>query len=246
MEFEESPRAGRSGTGHGLRRDTPALQYSSMRAVLFDFDFTLADSEDAIVECVNHALTNMGLLAATPQEIRRGIGLSLEAIYELLTGRDGEGARRFRSLFIEHADRVMADGTSLYPWVPETVARLRGEGLTLGVVTTKRRHRVAEVLEREGLLPEFRIIVGADMVRRTKPDPEPLELALRKLSLEPKDALYVGDNAVDAAAAHAAGMAFAGVATGTTPPEELKRLGALAVLPSAEAVPELIAGLSPR
>ncbi len=212
-----------------------------MRAVLFDFDFTLADSEGAIVQCVNHALTNMGLGEAAPEEIRRGIGLSLEEIYELLTGRNGGGAQQFRRLFIEHADRVMADGTSLYPWVPGIVRELRGRGLELGIVTTKRRYRVAEVLEREGLLPEFRVIVGADMVERTKPDPEPLVLALKELALEPDDVLYVGDNAVDAVAAGSAGVPFAGVLTGTTPRGELERLGALAVLSSAEAVPELIA-----
>jgi len=102
-----------------------------MRAVLFDFDFTLADSEGAIVQCVNHALTNMGLGEAAPEEIRRGIGLSLEEIYELLTGRNGGGAQQFRRLFIDHADRVMADGTSLYPWVPGIVRELRNENIDI-------------------------------------------------------------------------------------------------------------------
>jgi len=217
------------------------LQCCAMRAVLFDFDFTLADSEKAIVQCVNHALTKMGLREASPEEIRQGIGLSLDAIYELLTGRNGEGTRRFRALFIEHADRVMADGTSLYPWVSRTIATLRARGLELGIVTTKRRYRVVEVLGREDLLPEFRVIVGADMVRRTKPDPEPLEVALEVLRLEPAEVLYVGDNAVDAMAAGAAGVPFAGVLTGTTPGEELMRLGAVAVLETAAAVPELVA-----
>ncbi|HHQ49655.1 MAG TPA: HAD family hydrolase [Acidobacteria bacterium] len=211
-----------------------------MRAVLFDFDFTLADSEAAIVRCVNHALVGMGLPKAAPEQIRRGIGLSLERIYELLTGEDGDGAQRFRTLFIEEADRVMAKGTTLYPWVAGTIETLRSRGLALGIVTTKRRYRVHEVLEREGLADRFAVIVGADMVRRTKPDPEPLERALEELGLEAGEVLYVGDNSVDAMAAAAAGVPFAGVLTGTTPRQELERLGARAVLPSAATVPDLL------
>ncbi len=217
-----------------------------VKAVLFDFDYTLADSSEAIVDCVNHALVGMGLSPAEPEAIHRGIGLGLVEIFQRLTGLDGDLAGEFRRRFIERADEVMSDGTHLYPWVPDTLHALRDRGLALGIVSTKRRHRIAGVLERDGLAPLFGTIVGADMVERLKPDPEPLLLALDHLGAAPGEALYVGDSMADARAAAAAGVPFAGVLTGTTPREELASLGAVAVLDSAAGVPALLEGLRAR
>ncbi len=217
-----------------------------MKAVLFDFDYTLADSSEAIVECVNFALAGMGLPQAPPEEICRGIGLGLAEIFRRLTGLDGDLAGEFRRRFIERADEIMSEGTHVYPWVPDTLRRLAERGLRLGIVSTKRRHRIAGVLERDGLAPLFATIVGADMVERLKPDPEPLLLALDHLGIGRDEALYVGDSLTDARTAAAAGVAFAGVLTGTTPREELASLGAVAVLESGAGVPDLLEVLRRR
>ncbi len=57
-------------------------------AVVFDFDFTLADSSAGVAECVNHALGAMGLPAAAPQAIYRTIGLSLTETLKRLAGAE--------------------------------------------------------------------------------------------------------------------------------------------------------------
>jgi phosphoglycolate phosphatase-like HAD superfamily hydrolase len=55
-------------------------------AVLYDFDFTLADSSPGVVDCVNCALRQLGLSAAPPDLIRQTIGLSMSATLAHLTG----------------------------------------------------------------------------------------------------------------------------------------------------------------
>ena len=191
---------------------------SGYEAVIFDFDFTLADSFRGIVECANHALNVMGLPATTPDEIRRTVGYSLpESLVRLAGEEHSARGMEYMRLFVERADDVMADLTIVYDYVPETLERLRDRGLRLGIVSTKFRYRIEGVLGREGLLEPFEVIVGGEDVSEFKPDPESLNLALGKLGLGPEAVLYVGDSVVDAEAASRAGVPFAAVLSGPTP-----------------------------
>jgi phosphoglycolate phosphatase len=190
---------------------------SGYKAVIFDFDFTLADSFRGIVQCANHALQVMGLPPTTPDEIRRTVGYSLpESLVRLAGEEHSARGREYMRLFVEKADEVMADLTYVYDYVPETVEHLRGRGLRLGIVSTKFRYRIEDVLGREGLLEPFEVIVGGEDVSEFKPDPESLNLALGKLGITPEAVLYVGDSVVDAEAAMRARVPFAAVLSGPT------------------------------
>ncbi len=202
-------------------------------AFIFDFDFTLADSFKGIVECANHALQAMDLPPAAPDVIRKTVGYSLpESLVQLAgeaqSGRGGEYTR----LFVERADGVVADCTVVYDYVPETVEHLRERGLRLGIVSTKYRYRIVEVLGREGLLEPFEVIVGGEDVSEFKPDPESLNLALEKLGIRPEATLYVGDSVVDAEAAMRAGVPFAAVLSGSTPREAFSKFEIRMILDS--------------
>ena len=215
-----------------------------MKALLFDFDYTLADSSDGIVACVNHALNALKLPEARPSEIRRTIGLSLEVMFDRLTGLDGRLALEFRRRFIERADEIMVPSTHLYPWVNNLIGELAGLGLELGIVSTKRRGRIEAVLAREGLDSAFSIVVGSDMVSAPKPDPEGLLLALETLGARRDQAAYVGDSPADAEAALRARLSFIGVLSGTTPEPELARFPCRAILPDASSIAHVIGGAS--
>jgi len=186
-------------------------------AVLFDFDYTLADSSPGVIECVNHALARLGHPAAEHDAIRRTIGLSLEETFLRLVGVSGGGrADEFRRHFVERADQLMADRTKLFAAVPGVLQRLRSAGLRLGLVSTKFRYRLEDILRRDGLLQLFDVIVGSDDVREPKPDPEGLRHALAQLGVDPEDAIYVGDSVVDAETAARAGVRFVAVLSGMT------------------------------
>ena len=103
------------------------------QAVIFDFDYTLADSSKGVVECINYALTNLGLPAASPEAIYTTIGLSLADTLARLTGqRLATQSREFAGLFTRHADEVMTASTVLYDSVPPAIQRLKKRGLKLG------------------------------------------------------------------------------------------------------------------
>ena len=187
------------------------------RAVLFDFDFTLGDSAEGIIHCANSALRSMGLEERDPDTIRASIGLSLKEKYIRITGdRNPVKGEEFEKAFIEAADRDMTRMATLYPDALPLLAALREAGMKTGIVTTKYRRRITEVLDKYGVPDAVDVIVGGDSVRDPKPAPDGLLLASDLLGIPVKDMLYVGDNEVDAKAARSAGMDFVGVLTGIT------------------------------
>ena len=146
---------------------------ASTETVVFDFDYTLADSSRAVVECVNVAFTAMGLAVPSEDEIRRTIGLSLPETLGRLAGEPHRHrAEEFRAFFRARSDEVMVQWTVMLPGVPDAVRELKRRGHRLGIVSTKFRMRIEATLEREGLRDPFDMIVGGEDVKEFKPHPE--------------------------------------------------------------------------
>jgi phosphoglycolate phosphatase len=124
----------------------------------------------------------------------------------------------------------MVEQTYLYDEVHTAVAALREHGMTAGIVSTKWRQRIVDVLERESLIDGFPVIVGGDNVAEHKPDPEGLLAAAQSLGTKPAEVIYVGDSTTDARAAARAGMRFVAVLSGVTEAQEFDEFEPLRVL----------------
>ena len=214
-----------------------------IRLILFDFDYTLGDSSEAIVDCFNTGLRGLGLPEASPEEIRRTIGLP---IVDSLVAVAGEAARargrEFRALWRTRSDVIMAPMTFLLPGAREAVETLHGEGRRLGVVSTKYRVRLDEVFRREGLRERFSVVLGGDDVSTPKPDPEGLLAAMERAGARPHETLYVGDSVVDAEAAERARVRFVAVPTGVTPREAFAERAVTAWANGLAALPAIVRG----
>lgn len=187
------------------------------KTVLFDFDYTLGDSTNGIVQCENYALRELGYQEKTVPEIKRTVGLSLKEIFRELTGSNDENkSERFIKLFREKADEVMTDSASLYEGAEEMFAEFKRRGIKTGIVTTKFHYRITEILKKFGIAELVDVIIGGDDVIHEKPAPDSLLKAVEILGKDKRGFLYVGDSYVDALAARAAGIDFAAVLTGTT------------------------------
>jgi phosphoglycolate phosphatase len=187
----------------------------SMRAVIFDFDLTLADSTAGVVDCVNYAFDQMALPRAEPSAIRATIGHSLPATLAELTGlRKPCMAEAFTRHFVLRADLKMAELTVVFPEVAPVVNLLKSAKIKTAIVSTKFRYRIETILQREGLLGSFDTIVGGEDVTAHKPDPEGLLTALRRLAVRANESLYIGDHPIDAEAAAAGEIPFAAVLSG--------------------------------
>ena len=216
-----------------------------MRAVLFDFDYTLADSSDAVVECFNTALVGIGLAKADPDAIRRTIGLSIPESLARVAGREHlPRAEEFRLCWRKRSDEIMVDWTRVFDWTPPATDELRQAGLRLGIVSTKYRRRIVETLERHDLRERFETIVGGEDVERHKPHPEGLLRAAASLEAEASQTLYVGDTVADAEAARRAGAPFVAVLSGMTAAEAFADYPTVAVLPNIGELPALLCSRS--
>lgn len=214
---------------------------TNFKSVIFDFDYTLADSSPGVIECINFALTEMGLDDASPEACCRTIGLSLaETFLALGEHHDALRCDEFHQLFIQRAEQVMANRTVLYDSVPAMIAALHERHLRLGIVSTKYRRRITEVLEREALLHGFHIVIGGEDVAEHKPHPQGLLEAMARLECSPASTLYVGDSVVDAELASRAGVPLVVVLSGVTPREHFDGYEPMAMLPDVSELPDFL------
>lgn len=194
------------------------------KAVIFDFDYTLGDSTGGIVQSAMYALEKLGEEKKSEEQIIKTIGLSLEETYKVLSGNDDiEKQKLFRKYFIEKADEVMVASTELYKNTLTVLESLKQREFKTAIVTTKLNSRIQSIFKKFDALHLIDAIVGVEDVEKTKPYPEGLFLALKKLELQKEDVFYVGDSHVDAKASENAGIDFIGVLTGTTLKEEFEK-----------------------
>jgi phosphoglycolate phosphatase len=207
---------------------------NAYRSVIFDFDYTLADSSPGVVECANYALRRMGYADADPERIRRTIGLSLPDTFVRLAGEtQARRSREYVRHFTARADEVMAGMTSVFACAPDALRRLRKAGFGLGIVSTKYRYRIEDVLRRNELTGIVDVIVGGEDVAEHKPDPAGLRAAIGRLGAAAAETLYAGDSPVDAEAARRAGVDFAGVLSGKSVLRDFKPFPAVHFAPDA-------------
>ncbi len=208
------------------------------RAVLFDFDGTLADSYDAISASLNHVRAANGLPALPEAEIKRHVGRGLDKLLaDLLPGTD---TARNVAIYREHHATVMCDQTRLLPGAREALTALKREGRRLAVCSNKTVEFTRVLLDSLGIATFFDVVLGPGDVPHPKPAPDMLLAALRRLGVAAGEALYVGDMDVDVQTARAAGVAVWVVPTGSAdratleasrPDRILGGLGELARLP---------------
>ena len=186
-------------------------------AYLFDFDYTLANSEMGIVMCFKHVFERNGFKGIEDDAIKKTIGLTLEEAFMLLTGiKDRETIAGYRKQYVEKSDEVMVANTKLFPETLPMLRKLKEKGAKTGIISTNYRSRIESTNSLYGLDELIDLIIGGEDVETAKPSPEGVRKALERLKCCREKALYIGDSLVDARTAENAGVYFAAVTTGTT------------------------------
>jgi pyrophosphatase PpaX len=191
-------------------------------AVLFDLDGTLVDTVPFILASVRACFEGYGR-CPTDAEWIAGIGTPLRDQLASFARdpADVDGLfARYRAYWLQHHDEM----TGLFPGAAEAVRALRGAGHPLAIITAKITTGAERTLRHVGLWDQIDVVVAADTVARSKPDPMPVHHALARLGREPAEAIMVGDSNHDLAAGRAAGTATAGVLWGAASREVLAPL----------------------
>jgi pyrophosphatase PpaX len=180
------------------------------KAVLFDLDGTLADTVELILMSYRHTMrTHLGEALPDARWLA-GLGTPLrDQLVEF--ARDAGEAAAMLTTYTEYQRGIHDQMVKPFPGALDVLTALRVRGSGVAVVTSKRGEVARRTLEVCGLADAVDLVVSADEVRRGKPDPEAVRLALSKLALEssPADVLMVGDAPFDLRAGRAAGTLVA-------------------------------------
>lgn len=185
---------------------TDILECPELRAVLFDMDGTVVDSEHLWAHAMRMIAADLGG-TLTEEALARTTGLSVPASVDLMLtelGSDLPHEQATEQLLARTAD-VFAAELMWQPGAQELIDALRAEGVTTALVTNSPRVVVDVAMERLGGHRFDRAVCG-DEVSVHKPDPEPYLTAMSMLDLPAEQCLAVEDSPSGTAAAVAAGI----------------------------------------
>lgn len=220
-----------------------------LRAVLFDFNGILVDDEPIHLEMLQRVLGEEGISLSAEEYFQRYLGLDDRASFTTALRQAGEepAAPRLMRLVARKAsyyqERIRERGYPFFPGAGELVQELANAGRMLGIVTGALLEEVEGALRQAGLRDRFKVLVTAEDVSASKPDPEGYQRALEALNsipplparlIHPHEVLAVEDSPAGLAAASEMSLVTLGVAQ-TYPAGRLQQ---------AHAVTESLHGLT--
>jgi N-acetyl-D-muramate 6-phosphate phosphatase len=177
-------------------------------AVLFDLDGTLIDSAPGLTAASNAMRATRGLAPLAHELLRPHAGSGargmLGAAFDVLPSHAQFEA--MRDEFYLHYEAHLMHETRPFARVMDMLALLDRHRLPWGIVTNKAMRFAEPTVQALGLLQRAGTLIAGDSTAHTKPHPEPLLEAARRINHPPQRCVYVGDDARDVRAGKAAGM----------------------------------------
>lgn len=177
-----------------------------IKAVLFDFDGTLIDSDKHTLEHFNEALRYFNYsVELTDNELSSMGGLVTKDIWKKLLPNISDKKITEISQYAHEISLNTITNIETFPAVIDILKQLKNNYL-LGLVTSRGKESTEILFNHYKLAQYFSCIVSKDDVSIHKPNPEGILAAIKKLHVSAIDTIYVGDSAVDIQTAHNAGI----------------------------------------
>lgn len=182
--------------------------FVGVRAVLFDLDGTLVDSAPDLGYAADLLRVKRGLPSLPLEAYRSMAGAGARGVIGVAfgIGPDHADFAALREEFFDNYQVCMTQRTRAFDGVDALVHKLHQQGLPWGVVTNKSERFALPLTADMPLFATAHTVVGGDTTPHSKPHPEPLLEAARRLGLAPAQCVYVGDDERDIVAGKAAGM----------------------------------------
>ena len=166
------------------------------KAIIFDWDGTLVNSEDWVVNAHNHVRKAFDLPLWTKADIFSSSSLSARELYPQILGDKSDEAL---NMLIEYTTKHNLKSAIPYDGAKTLLDLIKDNNVLQGVVSNKRHEPLNEAAKYLNWQNYFSVIIGAGYVSKDKPSAEPLLAAIKEIDavLTPKDILYVGDTETD-------------------------------------------------
>lgn len=176
-----------------------------IKAVIFDLDGTLIDSNWLHLRSWQTALRNLGM-SVTDQEIIDRLGLkTFDIARRIVSSHDEETVWRLVQLKSKLFEKAWRREVNPREGALEILRMIKDTGLRSAVASSNTAERITGVIGHFGMDKLIDAVVGIDEVRAGKPDPALVTIAISKLGASPAESIYVGDSRYDMEAGRAAG-----------------------------------------
>jgi phosphoglycolate phosphatase len=199
------------------------VKLPKFKAWLFDLDGTLIDSAADLTAAANFVRADAGLPALSEAQVSQLVGEGVAVLVRRLApGARAERYREWEKIFFDWYFEHCLDKTLACAGVYDALVELKRRGAKIGVVTNKSSDSAEKILKGLALWPQLDVFVGGDDPAGKKPDPKPLWLACRRLEVDPKEAVMVGDSHIDIEAGKRARVHTLGIMNGLGDQQALK------------------------
>jgi HAD superfamily hydrolase (TIGR01509 family) len=200
----------------------------TIKGAILDVDGTLVDSNDAHIRSWQGALSQNGY-DCTYEEIRRLIGMGSDNLLPNAVGveKDTPEGKRLSDAWSEIFERDYLPGLKAFPRTRDLLLALKEHGLKLVVASSANGDMLEKLLEIAEATDLLEDSTSADDAENSKPAPDIVEAALKKVGLQAGEVLMLGDTPYDIEAARKLGIGTIGLRCGGWDDEGLK--GAVAI-----------------
>ncbi|MCG8484617.1 MAG: pyrophosphatase PpaX [Clostridia bacterium] len=165
-----------------------------MNTILFDFDGTVMDTNELIVQSFQHTYKTISGKEKKREDILNSFGEPLSITLKREVDIPVEEAIEiYRDFHYGQFEKFI----SLFDGIESVIKELFDRGYKLGIVTSRLKRTTMMGLTKYGIDQYFKTIVAADDCTLHKPHPEPILKALEKLGSQPEKALMIGDSPFD-------------------------------------------------
>ncbi len=181
---------------------------SSIKAILFDLDGTLADTAPDLADALNRTLDHENKPRLSFEKIRPEVSHGGIAMIKLAfdIGPEHADYQRLREKFLSEYLSKIACKTTLFPGIHALLKQIEEKKLVWGVITNKPSWLTDPLMRALNLNHRAACIVSGDTAAKSKPYPEPMWLACEQIGIKPEHCIYVGDAERDIEAGRIVGM----------------------------------------
>ena len=195
------------------------------KAVIFDWDGTLADTREVIVESFRKALGEANL-SVSREFVERRIGIGAEETFkEILKASHVEITTVIVKRLIDSKNRAeikLGDRVNLFEGAADLLKALKGRA-KLALASMNNREVIDHLIKVKKVDSFFDVVLTANEVQHSKPDPEIFLKGALKLDVEPTECVVMEDSIFGVRAAKAANMGCVAVLTGVYSRPELEK-----------------------
>ena len=209
-----------------------------LKLIIFDLDGTLVDAYQAIISSFNYTMSELKAKQQSNSVIRRAVGRGDENLLKPFINE--KDLKKALIIYRRHHKKALLKDSRLFPGAKKLLRQLKEKGYKLAVASNRPTRFSWVLIRRLGLKKYLDYVLCADRLKQGKPHPEIMNKILRRFSLKPENALYIGDMTVDAQAGRRSKIKTVIVTTGSNTRLEIEKEVPFFIITKIMQLPKVI------